>query len=68
MDHSVQGYLQRLSSGELEVFLRRCMLLDQWYDYDHIVPQMLKLLELRSHPVPQQILNSWEAYQEKKQV
>ncbi|MBQ6831316.1 MAG: hypothetical protein IJO28_01650 [Oscillospiraceae bacterium] len=66
MDHSVQGHIQRLSSEELETFLQRCMLLKEWDNYCHIVPQILETLELRNHSVPQTILKSWETHLNEK--
>ena len=62
MDHSVEGYLKRTSSVHLEAFLYQCMYCRQWDSYSHIVPQIISLLQSRSHPIPKPILDSWEHY------
>jgi len=62
MDYSVEGYLKRSSSVRLEAFLFQCMYRRQWDSYSHIVPQIISLLQSRNHPIPQQILDSWERY------
>lgn len=65
MDHSVEGYIQRLSSEELAVFLQQCMLRHQWDDYSHIVPQIIAILQDRQYPLSKVILDDWAAFQQK---
>lgn len=65
--YSLQAYLERLSSEQLEIFLRQCMLFNRWDQYDHVVPQIFELLKKRSYTVDQLILASWEAYLQKQE-
>ena len=66
-EHSVESYLRRLSSAELEGFLWQCAQLHRWDSYAHAIPQILEILHARGHCVKASTLLSWEAYLQKQQ-
>ena len=64
MDYSVEAYLQRLTTEELETFLCQCMYRRQWDSYSYIIPRIIELLQSRNYPISQSILDSWEHYKQ----
>ena len=66
-EHSVEAYLHRLSSAELEGFLWQCAYLRGWDSSALAVPQILEILKARGRSVKAPILESWEAHLRKNQ-
>ena len=66
MEHSVENYLQRLSTEELVTFLWWCLQMSAWDRYEYMIPQIIDLLQKRDDSVPKQILEAWHTYRKNK--
>ena len=66
MEHSVENYLQRLSTEELVTFLGWCLQMSAWDRYEYMIPQIIDLLQKRDDSVPKQILEAWHTYRKNK--
>ena len=54
MDHSVQSYLEKMSTEELKCFLIQCIERKFGNSYDYIIPYALHLLDQRMERVKRQ--------------
>ena len=54
MDHSVQSYLEKMSTEELKCFLIQCIERRFGNSYDYIIPYVLHLLDQRMERVKRQ--------------
>jgi hypothetical protein len=50
MDHSMQGYLSRRTTEELEIILQHCLQEENSEHYAHIAFMIRKILKQRKHP------------------
>ena len=47
MEHTVQGYLKRCTTGKLLAFLELCRSKKQWEQYDYVIEMILRILKER---------------------
>ena len=47
MDHSIEGYLKRRTTQELDGMLNFCVMGDNWKKYGYVVPMILNILRER---------------------
>lgn len=66
-NHTVQSYLTRSSTHELIAFLWQCVRLYQWDQYEHVIPQIMEILEKRSDTIPKSVLESWAMHRQNRE-
>ena len=62
MDHTVEAYLNRRSTGELLEFLDDCTHRALWPQYAQHIPLILQIIQSRGACVDTEIVNAWDGY------
>ena len=61
-NHTVEAYLNRRTTEELQAFLQYCMRKSLWEQYMDSVPSILDILQKRDLEIQENVITSWEAF------
>ena len=60
--HTVEAYLNRRTTEELQAFLQYCMQKNLWEQYADSVPLIFDILQKRGLEIQEIVITSWERF------